>query len=454
MKQVLFILGMLVLLPLHTLAAEDLPLGAGICVNKVSLMIQQDKIEQAVLVLEAFSAKQHTTDNKKAAQKGYNHYYIDFLLGNCFLMLDQQRKGLSDSARIKYLKKAAAAYDHAVEKKPDFSHAWLNLAKCRYDLGQMEKAAIAFIKGYETSRDKKPNHLYYASICYTFTRDYKKAFKVFNTLLLAHPKDIKLEWKESFVNILFSLEKYKQALPWIEELVHKLKDKKKKKWQEILLYQYLSLKMEQKALDYAVFLTKADPIEPKWWKALTHIYLNKNRLEDGLSSLMIYSFISPLSQQETSLMADLYLSCGIPLKAAQTYEKWLEKEGDQKKNHDRIYDKISKISHAYMSGCQTQTALKWIEKGLSMKKAPDLLQIKADLLFGQKKYKSAGDTYEQLSQFKRYKGQALLMMGYAAWNDGLIKKAIIFFTQASGYGKQKKAAQKALIHLKQIAEIK
>jgi predicted Zn-dependent protease len=454
MKQVLFILGLLVLLPLHTLAAENLPLGAGICVNKVNRMIQQGRIEQAVLALEAFSGRQHTTDKKKAAQKGYNHYYIDFLLGNCFLMLDQQQKDLPDSAHIKYLKKAARAYDRAVEKKPDFSHAWLNLAKCRYDLGQMGKAAAAFIKGYETSSEKFPGHLYYASICYTFARDYKKALDVFDTLLLAHPADIKLEWKESLVNILFSLEKYKQALPWIEELAHKFKDKKKKKWQEILLYQYLTLKMDAKALDYAVLLTTTDPTEPKWWKALTHIYLEKNRLEKGLASLIIYSFISPLSQQEISLMADLYLSCGIPLKAAQTYERWLEKEGEKKKNQNRIHDKISKISHAYLSGCQTDTALRWIEKGLSMKKEPDLLQIKADLLFGQKKYKSACDTYEQLSKFKKHKGQALLMMGYAAWNDGLIKKAIVSFKQASGYGKQKKAAQKALIHLKQIAEIK
>ncbi|MCK5098189.1 MAG: tetratricopeptide repeat protein [Desulfobacteraceae bacterium] len=455
-KQFILILSLLVLLPLYAMAAkETIPPGVGICVNKVNLLLQQNKIEQAVSVLEAFSAKQHThqhiRDKKKAEQKGYNHYYIDFLLGNCFLMLDQEKKS-SD-----HIEKAANAYDSAVKKRTDFSPAWLNLAKCRYDLGQMEKAAIGFTKGYETSKEKKPNHLFYASTCYTFTKNYETALKVFNRLLLAHPEEIKLEWKETLVNILFSLEKYKQALPFIEELTHKFQGKKKKKWQEILLYQYLSLKMKQKALEYVGFLTKTDPTEPKWWKALTHIHLNENRLEEGLASLLIYSFISPLSQQEISLMADLYLSCGIPLKGAETLEKWLEKEIDQgqnqAQNQNQVHDKISRISHAYMQGFQNDNALRWINKGLAIKKDPDLLQIKADLLFGQKKYKQALDTYKQLSKFKKHKGQALLMMGYAAWNDNQIKNAITFFTQASSHGKQKKAAQKALVHLKKIGEV-
>lgn len=449
-QQLIFISVLLVLLHLNAMA-ESIPFGVGLCENKANLLIQNNKIDQAILVLEEFSAK-YALDKKKASQKGYDHYSIDFLLGNCFLMLDQQRK-IFDSADSKlntgYLIKAARAYDRAVVKKPDFSPAWLNLAKCRYDLGQMEKAATGFIKGYETGREKKAEHLFYASICYTSANDYKKALKVFEKILLVHPGDIKLEWKESLINILFSLEKYKRALPWIEELTQELQDKKKKKWQEILLYQYLSLQMEQKALDYAGFLTRTDPLEPKWWKALTHIHLNENRLEEGLASLMIYSFISPLSIQETSLMADLYLACDIPLKAVEIYEKWLGQEIDQNQN-----DKISKIVHAYLRSFQNDDALEWIEKGLAIKQDPDLLQIKADLLFGQKKYKQACDTFKQLSKFEKHKGRALLMMGYAAWNDNQINNAITFFTQASGFDKQKKSAQKALVHLKQKEEIK
>ncbi|MCD4676298.1 MAG: tetratricopeptide repeat protein [Desulfobacula sp.] len=448
MKQSLLIIGILVLQPFQTLAANELPLAAGLCVNKDNVLIQQEKIDQAISILEAFRARQHEVDKKKATQKGYNHYYIDFLLGNCFLMLDQQSK---NSAHVK---KAAISFNRAVEKKPDLTPAWVNLARCLYELEEMEKAAMAFVKAYESSKDKKAEHLYYASVCHTFTKNYTQALLVFNRLVLAHPEDIKLEWKETLVNILFSLEKYRQALFWIEELVQKFTNKKKKKWQEILLYQYLTLKMEKKALNYAFFLTKADPLEPKWWKALTHIHLGKNCLEEGLSSLIIYSFISPLSQQETALMADLYLACDIPLKAAQTYEIWLTKQTNPGEIQDQVMDKVNKISRAYLDGFQNNAALEWIEKGLAIKKDPGLLQIKANLLFGQKKYSSACDTYEQLSKFDGHRAQALLMMGYAAWNDNRIHKALTAFTAASGFAGQRKAAQKALSQLKQISKIK
>jgi predicted Zn-dependent protease len=450
MKQVLFLVGVL-LLPLSLQAAPNLPFAAGHCVNKANLLIREEKIGPAIVLLKAFEAKQQGVDPQKAAKKGYDHYYIDFLLGNCFLLLDQKEKNPG------HVKRAIAAFSRAVEKNNNFAPGWLNLARCCYELADMDRAAPAFVKGYETGQEKKAAYLYYAAVCHTAAQKPGPALAVFNTLLANHPKEITLEWKETLVNIFFSLEKYAQALPWIETLAKKSKDKKKKKWQEILLYQYLTLKMEKKALTYALFLTRTDPLEPKWWKALTHIHLNRNRLEEGLCSLIIYSFITPLSRQETTLMADLYMACNIPLKAAQYYEAWLkiamEKPPPQDKtvDPDKIQDKVAKLSQAYLSGCNPAAALEWVEKGLAMKKNPWLLRIKADLLYGQKNYPAAWETYEQLSRFKKHEGQGLLMMGYAAWNQGLTQKAAKAFTAAAGHKKQQKASQKALAQLQQAA---
>ena len=430
-------------------AAEDLPFSAGICVNKANVLIQNEKIDQAIIVLEKFSQRQYGVDKDVATQKGYDHFYIDFLLGNCFLMLDQ---GGDDPALVK---KAAQAYERAVEKKPDLSAGWLNLAKCRYELMQMEKAAEAFIKGYETDDEKKPANLYYASVCYTLADNFEPALLVFENLMAAHPGEVLIEWKQTLVNIYFSLKKNKQALPWIQELAEKCKGEQKKRWQEILLYQYLTLEMDQKALGYTKFLTRIDPCEPKWWKALTHIYLGKDNLEQGLVSLMIYSFITPLSQQETILMADLYMACNIPLTAAQHYEEWIDQIPDQIPDQikDDIVNKICKISNAYRAGCEQGPALEWIEKGLAMKMDPDLLRTKADILFQKKNYTSAFNTYEQLTQFEKQKGVGFLMMGYSAWNEGMTLKAFNAFTAASKYQKHKKEAQKALAHLQLLSEV-
>lgn len=455
MKQVSFLAGvlLLLLLPLSLQAAPDLPFAAGLCVNKANLLIQQEQIVPAIALLEAFKVKQQGSDPLLASQKGYDHYYIDFLLGNCFLLLDQKEKNPG------HVKRAVAAFSRAVEKNNNFASAWLNLARCCYELADMDRAAAAFVKGYETGDEKKAEYLYYAAVCHTAAGKHDQALAVFNRLLADHPKEITLEYKETLVNILFSLEKYAQALPWIETLAEKSVEQKKKKWQEILLYQYLTLKMEKKALAYALFLTRTDPLESKWWKALTHIHLNRNQLEDGLCSLMIYSFITPLSPQETTLMADLFMSCNIPLKAAQYYEAWLETATekpppqDKAVDPDKVQDKIAKLSQAYVSGCNPQAALEWLEKGLAMKSDPRLLRIKADILYGQKNFPAAGDAYEQLSRFEKHEGEGLLMMGYAAWNQGLTQKAATAFTAAKGYEKQHKAAQKALGQLQQAARV-
>ncbi len=455
MKKLLFISLIVLLLPMNIRAAQDFPFAASICVNKATALIQNEKIDQAIIVLEEFAQKGSGVDKEVAARKGYDHFYIDFLLGNCFLMLDQKADEKA------FVKKAAQAYERAVGKKPTLSAGWLNLAKCRYELMQMEKAAKAFIRGYETGDEKKPANLYYASVCHTLADNFEPALLVFENLMAAHPGEVLLEWKQTLVNIYFSLAKYKQALPWIQELAEKCTGEQKKKWQEILLYQYLTLKMDQKALDYAKLLTRIDPFEPKWWKALTHIYLGKDKLEQGLVSLMIYSFITPLSRQETNLMADLYMGCNIPLTAARQYEKWIDQAfgqttgqtadqtADQAPDQitDAVVDKICKIANAYRAGSEPGSALEWIEKGLAMKTDPDLLRTKADLLFQKKKYTLAFHTYEQLTQFEKQKGVGFLMMGYSAWNEDKTTKAFKAFTAASKYQKYKKEAQKALAHL-------
>jgi len=244
--------------------------------------------------------------------------------------------------------------------------------KKQYEPGNMKEVARAFLKAYKTDEIKKPAMLYQAFIYYSLARDYDEALLVFNTLVEAHPAEIKLEWKQSLVNVLHSLEKYHQALPWIEDLAQKSKKESKKQWQEILVNQYLTLGMQGKALEYVLFLTRSNSGEAKWWKALTHIHLGKNQMEEALNAFLIYSFVSPLSQQEISFMADLYLSCGIPLKAAKYYEIYLKEE----KNPKKIQDKIIRISHAYFSGGQGASALEWIEKGLALAPDPELLQLK------------------------------------------------------------------------------
>ncbi len=416
-------------------AQDRLPLATAMCVNKAEGLIQQGNVPEAIEVLEAFRKKAEEVSKKTAVQKGYTHYYVDFMLGNACLMYTKS----AGKGQNQFLERAAAAYEATVSKKKDLSPAWLNLAKCRYDLDQMQKAADAFKTGYNTCEEKKASHLYYAAICYFQADAHQKALKTFYELMKFHPNEITLDWKESLVSILFAMDRNKEALPVVETLAAQCKAEKRKKWQEILLYQYLELKMDKKALKYGEFLTRTDPLEPKWWKAISHLHLNCNELKEGLASLLIYSYLTPLSPEETSLMADLYLSLEIPSRAADYYEELLKEKPS--------LNKIKRIIHAYTGSYQRDKALAWIERGLSRKKDADFLKKKAGLLYELERYKEAADVYEALAKQNNKSGEHLLMLGYCAWNMKQFHRAGKAFNRACRYKNQKKFAQQAIAQL-------
>ncbi|WP_321494252.1 tetratricopeptide repeat protein [uncultured Desulfobacter sp.] len=423
---------------------DPLPFAAGICANKIVGLMEKKSYADAVRHIEAFQAKAETVEPDTADKKGYTHYYLDFLLGNCCMMMEKQGIG--------YVKKAASAYEQAVKKYDGFYQAWVNLGQCRYTLKQMDKAALSFIRAYDTAPEKKGVYLYQAAASYYFNADYQNAFDTFNRLQKNHPAEVTLDRTEVLVNILFSLKKNRQALPYLKELAEKSTIEKKKTWQEVLLYQYMELGMDKQALDYACTLTCQEPEEPKWWRALAHIHLDKNRLEKGLEAFMVYSFTTPLSASETKLLADLYAGCNIPLEAARVYEAWLEKiQKDPTDPTDvkgkKMTDRFLAIAQAYLQGRDYETALKWADTGLSQGCDARLLAFKADLLFRGKKYKPAYSAYKELADRGNSPGRSWLMAGYAALSSENPEQAKQAFSRACKYPKEKPTA---LVVLKQI----
>jgi tetratricopeptide (TPR) repeat protein len=425
-------------------ADERLPLAAGICVNKAQVLVKNGEIKRAITLLEEFKSKSQGLKKEKIAKKGYNHYYIHFLLGNYYSMQEglQKDQGKKKQLGSVFSQKAAKNFQACVSKNPSFSAAWLNLAKCQYDLNVFSMAATSFKQGYETSLTPKPIHLYYSAICHFQANEFEKALKVFNRLMKSHPDKISLAWKETLVNILFSLERYGPALPHIEVLARESSSAKKKQWQEILLHQYLSLGMDKKALTYAGFLTQTDPLEPKWWKALCHIHLADNQILKGLSALIIYGYLSPMTREELMLAADLYLSLNIPAKAALVYEDVLNEGID--------LETILKTSQAFAMAYDQDKAMAWIEKGLLSSQDINLIKMKAQILYTQKKYARAADAYEQMVKNPAIPppGEAFLMLGYSTMNIGQYKRAKQAFKNAFKFKKQQKQASHALAQIK------
>jgi len=258
---------------------DELPVEAGICVSQASSMVKKGNIHKAITLLENFKAKQNRVDVKTALKKGYAHYYIDFLLGNYYMMLSSDAGSANPQLEKQYKKNAAVSYRNAVTKKPDLNPGWLNLAKCLYELKDMAMAAKAFVKGYDTGKKKSGIYLYYASICFANSKDSKNALKYAVFLTKKYPLEPKW-WKAlaslylknndlkhglaalvsyGFLaplkndeillaaNLYLSLNIPSKAAFYYEKLLHKKKDKRTI---NKIVYAYMQTRQTEKALQW------------------------------------------------------------------------------------------------------------------------------------------------------------------------------------------------------------
>jgi tetratricopeptide (TPR) repeat protein len=409
-------------------APRNLPPAAQVILVKVNAMLQKKDYPRAIETLLAFQAKGGPIPAATGPDPiGYHHPEIYYCLGNCYL---QQEKYES----------AVAAYVQSLDRDPKHSFAWLNLAKAHYEISRYAEAGNCFGRGYETAREKNPEHLYYSAVAYLMAGDHRRSIDAFERLMAAHRTAVKPQWKENLVHALVADQQQKRALPYIRQLAHIYTGDKQIQWQEILLYQYLKLNMRTEALAYAHTLTRQAPAIARWWKGLAHIQLNDGRYKDALAALTVYSFLQPLTMEEKKLLADLNLQLGIPVKAAPVYETCLQEQSDNKL--------LRRLALAYRQLGRPDTALERIAAFQASAKDVELTLLKAELHFLLKQFDKAAAAYRKAAQNKgKHVGRAWLMAGYAAWQMDDIAASKKAFAKARGHDRQKKAATVALRQL-------
>jgi tetratricopeptide (TPR) repeat protein len=426
---------------------NDLPLPARVVLTKINPMLQANEINRAVETLLAFQSRSGAVPAiGEADPKGYHHPEIYYILGNCHLLLEDYPA-------------AVTAFRQATTRNATHTFAWLNLAKAQYELQHYSEAGRAFGRGYETAEEQDPRHLYFSAAAYLMAGDHFKSIEVFAQLLARHPTAIQPLWREHLVQALLSADQPRRALPHIRLLAQTYTGDKQIQWQEILLYQYLNLDMGAEALALATDLVHQTPQIAKWWKALTHIQLNAGRQEKALAALIIYSFCTPLTMEEQQLLADLHLQVGIPVKAVEGYQTAYRQKPEKQL--------LLRLVQAYRLLGLEEAAIEQIEvfDAYNGNDDPsdhcdpgdpgdlcdvDLVLLKAELLYGLKRFEQAAAAYQQAARQKGdHSGRAWLMAGYAAWQVDDLTAGRKAFRRAVAYEDQKEAAGEALAQLGQ-----
>ena len=402
-----------------TILAKEPPAAVRAVLLRIAPLLENQQYDQAAVQLEAYLAGSSAP-----------HAELFFALGNCHLLQDQHTRAIS-------------AYTQAVVLDPDHTSSWLNLAKAHYDRQQYREAAISFARAYDSTADSQADTLYFSAAAYLMAGANQEAVSSFARLFAAHPTAIQPEWKEHYIHALLATDQVRQALPLIEELAAEYSGDDQIRWQEILLYQYLSLNMESKALALARKLTEDNPVEPKWWQALIHIQLQAERLEEALTACIILNYLKPLTGEETRLLADLYLQAGIPAMAAPLYTDQLRTR--HAKPDVRL---LQHLAYAYNRLGQPQEALTMLMEQSVSAQDPRLLMLKGELHLALKQYDLAATVFRQAGALQgQHQGQAWLMAGHAALHSDDSEGSRAAFSQAARHDREKKAAVQALAYL-------
>lgn len=393
---------------------DALPVPAGILLFRVSKLYADREYAKAARVIEKFRREnkgKDYADNEK----------ILFALGNCYLALKDYAHAIKN-------------YKQAVAGNPSHSPSWENMANALYNMKKYREAAKAFMHAYQILEKKRPELLYYCGVCYLMAGESHYSIRIFDKLFDDFPRDIRPAWKEGMARALIEDGQNKRALPLILELVSIYTGAEKKQWNQILLYQYLHLGMNRQALKLALSLARTYPGEARWWKAVAHVTLEQGGMEEALMALMIVSYIRPLDEDETRLLADMNLQVGIPVKALPAYEAVLAARPDPVALRYLVY------------ACQRlgdkEKALMFLEKYKGIvRKSPVLMMCRADLLYELRRYRKALETYMHAARHKGdERGRAWLMAGYCAWQLDDLKTALYAFGKAGKFPAQKKKA--------------
>ncbi|MCB2215557.1 tetratricopeptide repeat protein [Desulfofustis glycolicus] len=372
-------------------AGDGLPAPVRAVLAKAGAMMNEDRYTDAIDILNAFIARTAAPE-KEARHAAAHHAEILYTLGTCYLLTGDCRQ-------------AVKALEDAVKRDPGHRSAWANLGKAAYDLDDYHRAATAFDQAFSGDPDASPDYLYYSGVAFLLAGDHDSAINQFERLLASFPGRIENTWLEQYVHALLAAGRSRQALPQIRHLAGAFTGDKQLQWQEMLLHLYLQLEMLAEARDYACLLTESAPTQVKWWKARAHIHLQDGAYQPALAALVISSYLEPLSEQETKIVADLFLQLGIPSQAAPRYRRLL-------KDDDRQV--LLNLVVALRQLDRNEQALEEIEACTAQSEDPRLLAHRADLLYELQRYEEAALLYRRLAERDgKQHAQAARMAEYA-----------------------------------------
>jgi len=232
---------------------------------------------------------------------------------------------------------------------------------------------------------------------------------------------------------------YKSAVSQARQAIKQSKKKAPEAWYQLLISLYLEQKHYNQAIEVYKKLIKLYPNKKNYWKQLSTLYLQTDKIHQALAVMTLAEKQGLLStEQELLRLANLYLYANIPLSAAKVLKKNIKSGLIQPsiKNRLKLVDALT-MAQDYTQATKTLLQLAQIEK-----KNGQYHYRAGRLLMEQAKWSDA------FLQFKEAEGKKLvdhghnyLLQGISAYYAKNIVKAKKSFQKSIKYKKYEKKSE-------------
>ncbi len=353
---------------------------------KAQQEMNKNRFEQAIAILEKFQ--------KRRAK--YNHFLVEFNLGTAYGFLGDYDKA------IQYLERAVAL-------EAGYAPLWLNLGKLYYMQKQFGKAGNALETGFRANIKKEPEILFMAMAAFYQADNLEKTIVLGEELVNTYGRE-STEVVSLLANAYITREEYDQAVTMLTKL------------------------------------TERNPDNIDAWKLLTQAYFKNQKYREAAVVYETYGYMGEMKRDELFIMGDLFTMVGVPMRAAQYYERALAEGGTP--------EEYEKMSVAYYSAYEFDKAIASIDKALEKDRSYERMLLKAQLYYLQDKFTEAQNLYVSAAEMMSKDGHEWLMAGYCAMRGGDIEIARELLHRATEFPTQRNEAMALLKMLTPVEEIK
>lgn len=346
--------------------------------------------QQAIAKKEYDQAQKMLSVHAKKHPEGV-HYLVSFTMGNALAMDGHPRMAL-------------AHYKTSSDANPSYGLAWQNMGKVLFDLHQYSDAGDSLVRAHALEKPPTPSTAYQAAVAYILAEKPASAQPILENLLRTNEKEVKTEWLDALLKVYLDLGMRNSALHLTRDLLNKAGDK------------------------------------PHLWQILAHIYINAKEYHQAAAALEIYTTLTPLDADKISLLGDLYMIAGVPVKAAKKFETLLSR-----KPTASIYEKTAS---AYIAAHRNQKAVDVLKLGVKHHPTSKMWLALGSIHYEEARFEPAYQAFQKCTRLNPKNGGAALMMGYAAMQAHNLEAAKSAFSQASRHPQQRTEAKRMLKQVK------